>query len=432
MIVLNINNSECRILGLSVVQFKELQIILSYEIPIEKSYYSGNPYKKTSLLSSKGFFPTGLLYLVEGYLKTKSLQVDVKNHCVRPTPVRDRFKARLKIVPYLEQLNATKACLRESRGIIVAPTGLGKSLIVALIIQELQVPTLVVVPTLELKRQLRESLKAIFGSLEHIDVENVDSLSPKKQKKHYDCVIIDEFHHSGARSYRNLNKTAWNDVYYKFGLTATPFRSQDHERLLLESVLSKVIYQITYQTAVSKGYIVPMDAYYIELPKTLIQGNQKSWPAMYSELVVKNTVRNKIISGVLRALAEKSTLCLVKEIKHGLEIGGSFAHGENENTPHLITLFNSGKLKTLIGTTGVLGEGVDTRPAEFVIIAGLGKSKNQFMQSVGRTFRHYPGKTSAKIIIIKDSSHKWTKEHFKVQCKILLDEYGIIPVKLEY
>jgi superfamily II DNA or RNA helicase len=52
------------------------------------------------------------------------------------------------------------------------------------------------------------------------------------------------------------------------------------------------------------------------------------------------------------------------------------------------------------------------------------------MQQCGRGFRRYEDKESCKIILIKDSSHKWTKQHFKAQCKILEEEYGVIPLKI--
>jgi superfamily II DNA or RNA helicase len=287
------------------------------------------------------------------------------------------------------------------------------------------------VPNTTLKRQLTDSFLQYFGSLNNITIENIDS--PKlKNAKDYDCLIIDECHHSAAKTYRSLNKHSWNKIYYRFAFTATPFRSREEEQLLYESVAGQVIYQVSYHTAVKQGYICPVEAYYYEIPKTKIQSN--SWPQVYSTLVVNNSVRNRIISELLSSLNHNkvSTLCLVKEIKHGETLSEycklQFANGINEDSKDIIHFFNQGKLTA---TNGVVGEGVDTKPAEFIVIAGLGKSKNQFLQQVGRGLRKYPGKESCKVIIFYDPSHKWTKEHYKAQCKYLLDEYNIIPVKLD-
>lgn len=445
MIKVTIDNSTSKIEGLSIDQHKKLAKVLSYTVDPQAIYFGGGykPRMRT-LLGTKGDFPTGLLYLVTKWLEPAKIPPVVVDIRRIPKPFPGLLKANLAHSPYPEQKAAAEAAKAFKRGIICAPTGCGKSLIVALIAEKLQVPTLVVVPSLELKRQLTETLGQIFGKNKvgsHRDgkaiaVENVDALDESPETI-YECVIIDEFHHSGAATYRKLNKKSWNTVYYKFGVTATPFRSQDNEKLLLESVLSKVIYKIEYKTAVEKGYIVPLEAYYMDVPVTEdIKGNPTSWASMYRELVVVNEVRNYLIAQILVKLHVNGipTLCLVKEIEHGQLLAEmsnlNFAHGTEDNTPELIRAFNTGEISTLIGTTGILGEGVDTKPCEMVVIAGLGKSRNAFMQQVGRAFRRHGSKDSAKILILKDNSHKWTIAHFKAQCKILMEEYGVKAVKL--
>lgn len=446
MITLHIDNSECRIENLPIAHTKELKNILSYTLPTTNQYYTGGfAASKRYLITAKGVFPTGLLYLVEKFIKDKNLII--KRNDIRRAPRRQDglFSLNLGFDPYPEQTAAADTVLRVSRGIIVAPTGLGKSAVISMIIQNLQVPTLVVVPSLELKKQLTSSLRTWLGAdkvgeiadRRPVAVENVDSMSTTLPAKGYDCVILDEFHRSGAATYRTLNKKCWNGIFYRFGLTATPFRSQEHERLLLESVLSKVIYRIEYQTAVDKGYIVPMQAFYIQLPKTPVKGNKNSWPSVYSELVVNNEYRNNVIRELLVKLQTNnlSTLCLIKEIQHGENIiQGTdipFIKGENKDNRIKLLEFNLREFPVMVGTTGVVGEGVDTKPCEYVIIAGLGKSKNQFMQQVGRGFRIYPDKKACVIILFCDNSHKWTRAHFSAQCKYLLEEYGIQPTKLE-
>lgn len=438
MISLTINNSDSQVIGLDAIKLKELREILVYTTPAQANYFS-NSFRspKRYLMDVKGRFPSGLLGYVQDYLKGYAFQCNDLR--IKPNEQEGLFKLNLNHVPYPEQEEAAKTAVDNSRGIISAPTGSGKSTIIALIIDKLQVPTLVVVPSLELKRQLSESLSLAFGSTKvgkgkSIWVENVDALDTAKIVEGYDAIIIDEFHHSGAKTYRTLNKKAWSKIFYRFGLTATPFRSQEDERLLLESVLSEVIYKIQYQDSVDNGRIVPMEAYYYEVPKTEIKST--SWPQVYSQLVVNNDERNALIRRLLLKLhANKvSTLCLVKEIRHGEILGSNgafkFVSGQNDER-HLIELFSKGTQKTLVGTTGVIGEGIDTKACEYVIIAGLGKSKNAFIQQIGRGFRRYPGKESCKIILFLDKSHKFTIRHFKAQVKYLKEEFGIAPVRLE-
>lgn len=431
-----------RIEGLNPQQFKELRELMSYDISKSESYHSGGwRSRKRSLLGKKGDFPTGLLYIVEEYINVKNIVV-YKNRSTRICPIRLLDAPGTRLIPgtysepYPEQREAVIAAMRFHRGIISASTGVGKSLIVGLLCDAFKVKTLVVVPSLELKRQLTASLKHWFGGLDNITVQNVDALDPNEELLDTGMVIIDEFHHAAAKTYRQLNKKAWKNVYYRFGVTATPLRSNENERLLLESILSQVIYRINYQHAITQGYIVPLEAYYYDLPKQDIQGNEYNWASMYSELIVNNEYRNLLISTILGRLhkEDKHTLCLVKEIKHGQILseltGFPFANGQDEGSKELISDFNTGGLKTLIATSGVCGEGVDTKPAEYVILAGGGKAKVQFMQNVGRGFRTYGGKESAKVILFRERSHKWFNSHFLAQCRILREEYGIKPIRL--
>lgn len=428
-----INNSISSIPDLTSEHYKSLRQVLSYKVP--GSYYTMDPNGGIRyLVDKKGTFATGLLPRVLAWCKSSKLYPQLEDTRTVPKSLLWALAAKIDFPPYSVQLEAAAACFKSHRGIVQAPTGCGKSVMIALTIQVLSVKTLVVVPSLELKRQLTESLTQTFGRpafKKYITVANVQSLDPKKPLKGYDCVIIDEYHHSAAKSYRDLNKYAWNDVYYRFGFTATPFRGNDEEETLLESVISGVIYQVPYQLAVDRGHIVPLEAYYVEIPKTEVKG--RTWAQVYKELVVSNDVRNDIIQRLIISLKESasSTLCLVKEVAHGeaFEHLAPFAHGMNQDTGGLLERFNRGAT-VLVGTTGILGEGVDTKPCEYVILAGLGKSRPALMQMFGRCFRTYPGKQSGKVIIFYDKSHKWAKAHFKEQCRILKEEYGCVPVKL--
>lgn len=425
MVTVTINNSYSNIAGLNAKQEKLLRDQLSYTVGGSSAFYSGYGPRKKSLLDKHGGFPTGLLYRVAAFLTPGDLIKDLRHLPISKLQLFSTWGS-----PYQWQTDAVKIAGESHRGIISAPTGTGKTAMALMLILRLNVKTLVVVPSLEIKKQFIEAI----GALKNVTVENIDSTTLKTLTD-FDCLIIDEAHHVAAKTYQKLNKTAWTKIYYRFFLTATPFRNDTEETLLFESIAGKVIYKLDYITAIKENYIVPVESYYIEIPKQ--NTDAYSYAQVYKELVVQNILRNEIISKLLfrLSIAGNSTLCLVREVEHGQILsditGIPFVNGADETSRSYIEQFNNGACKVLIGTTGIMGEGIDTKPCEYVVIAGLGKAKSQFMQQVGRAVRKFPGKESAKVIIIRDTSHKFLLRHFNAQKTILKNEYGVVCQKLE-
>lgn len=435
MPTLTIDNSFSRVEGLEHGLFEGLRDLLSYRV--EENFFSGSPRPtKRYLMNKRGEFPSGLIRQVIQFLSKRCSFDVVDNRAERRLATLTMpiyLKANWGIEGRPEQHEAVKAAMRAHRGTIQAVTGSGKSVMMALLISRMKLRTLIIVPNLALKEQLTRTFRSYFESIDHIVIENIDS-STLPKRTDFDMLIIDESHHVAARTYRELNKKSWTKIYHRYFFTATPFRSKDEEQMLMESISGDVIYRLDYKKAVDKGYIVPVEAYYVDLPKT--ETDAYTWAEVYKELVVNNECRNDLIMKMMTKIYETgaSVLCLVKEVGHGKALsepsGFLFAHGDAEDCSFLIKNFSDGDYTGLIATTGVAGEGIDTKPCEYVIIAGLGKSKNAFMQQIGRAVRPYPGKGSAKIILFRDKSHKFTRAHFNAQVKILKEEFGVVPVKL--
>lgn len=94
MLKLTIDNSTCRLEGLSPIQFKQLKQLMSYSIDPQAAYFSGT-YKATrSLITPRGEFPSGLRYVVDDFLgKLPYAVVDLR---VRPKPSAGMFKLNLE------------------------------------------------------------------------------------------------------------------------------------------------------------------------------------------------------------------------------------------------------------------------------------------------------------------------------------------------
>lgn len=430
MVILDINNSYSQVKGLTSSQFRELRELLSYKDD-SKAFYANTVSRPRRLIDAKGNFPTGLVYRVLVYFDDNDIEYQVSNNCKQPVK-KLKFKCSLPHLPTEDQNLAIARAKFYRQGIISMPTGTGKSMVIAMLINKFKVNTLIIVPNLGLKNQLIKTLNSAFGKTKYITVENVDS--PKlKNMANFDMLIIDECHHSAAKTYHKLNKV-WNNVYYRFFLTATPYRSNDAEQILLECIAGQLIYELSYKEAIEKKYIVPIRAYYIDLPE--IKNDYYTHQEAYKNLVVDNEHRNDLIVSKMIAnnIKKQSTLCLIKEIKHGLElssrIGCVFANGEDKTSSAYINQFNDGIYSILVGTTGVLGEGIDTKPAKMIIIASPGKSKPALLQQIGRGLRNHLGKEFCTIILFRDISHKFLLRHFKIQCKIIEETFGVKVEKI--
>src|SRR5690242_10268591 len=135
----------------------------------------------------------------------------------RRAPFALEAPPQLRLTPRSYQREAVDAWLRaDGRGVVVLPTGAGKTVVAFDAIARLSVRTLVVVPTIELLRQWRAGLAeqlglpldsvGIIGGGERksgaITVITYDSAAmPRRRLNQYGLLVFDEAHHLPAQSY---------------------------------------------------------------------------------------------------------------------------------------------------------------------------------------------------------------------------------------
>lgn len=133
----------------------------------------------------------------------------------------------------------------EGRGVIVLPTGAGKTVVAMMAMQALGARTLVVVPTIELLEQWRSGLVDRLGlpadsvgvigggsrTLRPITVITYQSaVLPDRALADFGLLIFDEVHHLPAASYRRIPRIV--GAPYVLGLSATTERMDGREREL--------------------------------------------------------------------------------------------------------------------------------------------------------------------------------------------------------
>ena len=200
------------------------------------------------------------------------------------------FATALQVEPRPYQNEALASWLAEgSAGIVVLPTGAGKTLVAAMSIHETRLWTLAVVPTLDLLQQWRVALASalsvsaddigIFGGGEKevkpITIITYDSaaLYPRELKR-FGLLIFDECHHLPAPTYRLIAESAFTPL--RLGLSATPERG-DMAHLDLEQLIGPEVYRRAPAELTAGRYL----AQYQEVPIDIALSEEEE--ARYAE-----------------------------------------------------------------------------------------------------------------------------------------------------
>ncbi|TMC44335.1 MAG: DEAD/DEAH box helicase [Chloroflexi bacterium] len=166
------------------------------------------------------------------------------------------FSTALAIEPRPYQEDALTAWLAQgSAGVVVLPTGAGKTFVAAMAIVETGLWTLAVVPTIDLLQQWRTALATAlslniddigtFGGgekeLKPITIITYDSaaLYPRELSR-FGLLIFDECHHLPAPTYRLIAESAFSPL--RLGLSATPERS-DMAHVELDELIGPEVYR---------------------------------------------------------------------------------------------------------------------------------------------------------------------------------------------
>ena len=179
-----------------------------------------------------------------------------------PEPLTSAITAR----PYQEEaLCAWRAA--GFRGVVALPTGAGKTIIGALAIADLEMWTLVIVPTIELLGQWRDALIAalgcpaeaigVFGGGDHetrpITITTYESAQRRPDLlRPFGLLIFDECHHLPAPTYRQIADGAV--AAHRLGLSATPERA-DLEHLALEQLIGPIVYRREPEELAARRYL---------------------------------------------------------------------------------------------------------------------------------------------------------------------------------
>ena len=358
-------------------------------------------------------FLTGALPVVKRAVRSTGMRLRLRDRRWS-APRSDEWQLRGHTLrDYQEEV--VRTALQKGHGLIDIATSGGKSIIAAVIIARLGLPTLFLVTTRTLLTQTIRNLRSHLGvepgvigqgvrEPKRLTVALIQGLDPERvdlSRWAGGTLIFDEGHHAAASTWQDLIRRI--EPRYHFYLSAVPFRSGSDQAVLNALAGGRLTGgRFSAQFLIERGYACPVE---VRAERIRITGDmaEKTFLGIYKGFIVYNAVRNRRIAEIACSEVEagRSVLILVDHVRHGRELGAligdrsAFVHGSIPKgvLQETAARFADGSLPCLIATAGLFQEGVSINGIHVLIQAGGLRSRSKVIQSVGRGMRLAHGKT---------------------------------------
>ena len=342
----------------------------------------------------------------------------------------ERLNVNVDIRPYnyqkeiLEKLEVEREVFNRNKNLIVAATGVGKTIIAAFDYKRFKkrntsARLLFVAHRKEILEQSLNTFRLIlqdfnFGdilvgehevtNIEHLFI-SIQSFNSKKiyknqTKDFYDFIIIDEFHHASANSYSQL--LDYYEPNIMLGLTATPERMDGKN--VLEHFDGKIASEMRLKEAIDRKLLSPFQYFCVSdtVDLSSVKWSRKGYDIRDLEnLYTDNKIRSRqVVNSIKKYVSDINNVkglgfCVSRE--HAIYMSAFF---NNCNIPS-IALYASADAKTRNNAKGKLNngeikfifvvdlynEGVDIPEVNTVIFLRPTESLTVFLQQLGRGLR---------------------------------------------
>lgn len=417
-----------------------------YYKKLNRGLWTGNTPREIRLYERQGrdlILPFGMLPEV---FKKRNLFESVQNGFKCPTT--NDYKS--SIVPYPYQENAIQAALNARQGIVVAPCGAGKTQIGLEIVARLGGRTLWLTHTHDLLKQSMDRAKSVFGldaseygtitagkvdigsAITFATVQTMVKLDLPKYRECWDVIVVDEAHHVAGTPTKLMMfyKVISNlSARYKFGLTATPERS-DGLTPCMFALIGPKLYEITREDV--RETTCPVD---VEIRQTdytpdidaVTNPDGTLNYAAFITAITQDIERTFQIASDAQQCAG-SVLILTDRVEHIKALKAILgdcsvalmADRKRERVAAIEKLTN-GEAKILIATFALAREGLDIPSLRNVIFATPQKNEQIITQAAGRVARKADGKEFGLIIDYEDAFgmlRGWQKSRNRIYKKL--------------
>jgi superfamily II DNA or RNA helicase len=367
------------------------------------------------------------------------------------TDNESEFIFNFDIKPYyyqkeiLEKLKAERVLFNRHKNLLVAPTGVGKTVITAFDYKDFvnehkrdKNKLLFIAHREEILKQSRDTFRAIlkdsnFGdlyvggnvpsSLDHLFMSiqsfNSAKLYEKTTADFYDFIIVDEFHHAEAPSYQRL--LDYYNPKILLGLTATPERMDGKN--VLERFDDRIAAEMRLPEAIDRKLLSPFQYFAVS---DLIDLSQLTWTRggydkqQLEKVYTSNDIRvNQIIISLHKYVTDMEEVvglgfCVSVEHanymadrfnKNGIASIALTGESSDEERNSAKKRLVSGEIK-FIFTVDLYNEGIDIPEVNTVLFLRPTESLTIFLQQLGRGLRLSEGKECLTVLDFVGQAHR--------------------------
>ena len=420
----------------------------------------------------------GLLPYVRRFLSEQGHKIQYDSSLIPPKKfdkkittkfVRSLEKGKFRTRDY--QIDAIHTILESGRGLILSPTGSGKSFIIyALIRYYLKIlddkKILLIVPTTNLVEQMYNDFadygwfpdehchKLYAGADKNTSREVVISTwqsiykLDKRYFSQFGAVFVDECHLAKAKSLTGI-MTKLHDCQYRIGTTGTLDGSEIHQ-LVLEGLFAKHKEITTTAQLVKQKYLSNLNIRCLVLNHVKTNRRQRTYQEEMDYLS-KPPARNNFICK-LAISQDGNTLILAQYInqlqtltlalkEHTKDRKIFFVYGATEAVERdkIRGIVEEENDAIIVASYGVFSMGINIKRLHNIIFASPYKSQIKVLQSIGRGLRLTKDKTECNLFDIADdlsynNKSNYTLKHFQERIEIYSQQefdYEILPIKLK-
>lgn len=231
-----------------------------------------------------------------------------------------------------------------------------------------------------------------------------------KQLPEFNMVIIDECHHAGADTYRQVIDAITPD--FLLGMTATPHRTDNND---ITDIFGQPVFSMDIIKGMRHGYLAKVDyrVYSDNIDWDFVSGNSRKaftvknlnkqlfLPQRDDEVIsiIKNVwSRDQINRGILFcASIEHCRQMELNLLSYGFRARGLYSGMDPWKREKYLREFRQGKIQMLV-TVDILNEGIDVPEVDLVVFLRVTHSRIIFLQQLGRGLRISRGKSRVVVL----------------------------------